>query len=94
MRLLCQANYKMACIIVCIDDLQSRRGHLTLSFFNRKVSLYLNTEFSLHYLISHKRDPDIINRLGKPKQYQSIHIGTVEFSKSVLPNCLSYYQRL
>ena len=48
MRLLCQADYKIACIIVGIEDLLSGRAHLTLSFFNRNV---LNTTSDLHYLL-------------------------------------------
>jgi len=66
MRLMCQLDYKTACIIVGIDDLNSRREHLALSFFNHNV---LNTESCLHYLLLDKRNPDIINRLRKPKQY-------------------------
>ena len=81
MGLMCQADYKMACIIVGINDLHSRREHLTLSFFNRNV---LNIESGLHYLLPDKRDPDIINRLRKPKQYQSIHSWTAEFRKSYI----------
>ena len=91
MRLLCQADYTMACMIVGIENLHSRREHLTLSFFNRNV---LNTESDLHYLLLVTRDPDIINRLRKPKQYQSVHSRTVKFSKSFIPHCLSNYQWL
>ena len=54
MRLLCQADDKIACIIVGIEDLLSRRARSTLSFFNRNV---LNTESDLHYLL-----PLIIDR--------------------------------
>ena len=45
MHLLCQADYKIACTIVGMEDLLSRRTHLTLSYFNCNV---LNTESNLH----------------------------------------------
>ena len=90
-RLTCQAEYKMGCIIVSIDGLHSRREHSILLFFYCNV---LNTESGLHYLLPNKRDPDILNILRKPKQYQSIHLRTIKFSKSFVPHCLSNNQWL
>jgi hypothetical protein len=89
MRLMSQLDYKSACLHVGIDELYSRREQLTVNFFKWSV---LNADSCLIYLLPEKRDPDIINRLRKPKQYQSTQSRTVKFSKSFILYCLTNYQ--
>jgi hypothetical protein len=93
-RLMCQSidnDYKLACVLVGIDDFYYRREQLTVKFFSRIV---INTKSCLQYLVPDKCDLDISNKLRKSSQYQISQSRTVKFSKSFIPYCLSNCQWL
>jgi len=60
-------DYTTSLIIAGIDNLQTRREHLTEQFFLRNV---LNEKSSLHYLLPNKRDVSIVNRLRHAKTFE------------------------
>ena len=84
-----QLDYNTA---LCHDDigpLKSRRETLTEKFFLNNV---LNSNSCLHYLLPEPCDPNIINRLRHPKQYEPMPSRTEKFRKSFLPYCLCKFQ--
>ena len=61
-------DYLTSLIIAGIDNLQTRREHVTEQFFLRNV---LKEQSSLHYLLPTKRDLNIVNRLRHAKTLNS-----------------------
>jgi len=60
-------DYTISLIIAGIDNLETRREHLTEQFFLRNV---LNEKSSLHYLLPNKCDVNIVNRLRHAKTFE------------------------
>jgi hypothetical protein len=84
-----QLDYNTALCLDDIDPLKSRRETLTEKFFLNNI---LNSNSCLHYLLPEPRDPNIINRLRHPKQYEPMPSRTEKFRKSCLPYCLTKFQ--
>jgi len=75
-------DYTISLIIAGIDNLQTRREHLTEQFFLRNV---LNEKSSLHYLLPNKRDVNIVNRLRDAKTFELSQTRTERLKKIVHP---------
>ena len=75
-------------IIAGVDNLQTRREHLTEQFFLRNV---LKEQSSLHCLLPTKRDLNIVNRLRHAKTFELSQSRTEKFRKSFIPYCLANF---
>ena len=71
-----------------IDNLKTRREHLTEQFFLRNV---LNEKSSLHYLLPNKRDVNIVNRLHHAKTLELSQTRTERFIKSFIAYSLAHF---
>jgi len=81
--------YLISLIIAGIDNLQTRREHLTVRFFLRNA---LKEKSSLHYLLPIKRDLNTVNRLRHAKTFELSQTRTERFRRSFIPYSLAKYQ--
>jgi len=80
--------YALNCIVACLPQLADGREQLT----KRQFVKMADTDNCLNYLLTAKRDCEIISSLRTAKEYPSICAKSTRFKKSFLPYALSNYQ--
>ena len=81
----CNPDYATTLTLSGLPTLKSRREQLTFKFFRNNI---LNNNSCLHYLLPEQRNPDIIHKLRRAKQFEPLQTRTEKFKNSFLPYCL------